>query len=104
MKKTYCKKCGHYWIASFRLLDNLMNDYCDASKKYGRIIHIGDSPKRKGYSFREVWSNDKLYELNKDNNCPYYKRKIIFSNSTWKVFAIVFTPMILILFLLLLLT
>ena len=67
MKKVYCKNCKYY-----RRETLTGNPYCGASKKYGKMLHSKDNFLEKSKSFREVWFAD---EINKNNDCPYYKRK-----------------------------
>ena len=65
--KKYCKNCKFYWFGFI-----FGKNYCNANKKYGEMIYPKDTFYENKKAFKKIWLAD---EINKNNDCKYYKRK-----------------------------
>lgn len=50
---------------------------CSASKIYGKPIKVKSTPLSEAYTKLPWWKDAEIEKLNKNNNCPYYKERLI---------------------------
>lgn len=67
-EKVFCSECKNY--------SNFAGHYCRAGYKYNTPTHYEDTPFRRAYDDRNLFTEKEMLELNKNNNCPYYEKNI----------------------------
>ena len=69
MKKVYCKNCKHWyeWRGVYEIIND---DFCDY-----KIFHKNKKASEITGQERGSFENIDAYKTNKNNTCPYYKRR-----------------------------
>ena len=68
MNKVFCEECKNY--------GNFSGRYCTAGYKHNTPTHHDETPFKRAYDERSLFTEKEMLELNKDNYCIYYEKNI----------------------------